>query len=555
MRTQWEEEVDLIVVGSGAAGLVAAITAADAGMKTLVLEKLPVWGGTSAYSGGGLWIPANDLMARDGVDDSPEQALRYMNTVIDYTGPASSPERRLAYVQSARQMAAFLASKGFGWLRAGRYPDYYPEADGGMVGRALEGAVFNGKALGPWLKTIAGQPGVPNLAMTTRDAEAMPQALRTWRGFLGTSAMVARSLWWYATGRVPLGIGRALTGQLLHIALKHGVSLRLSSPMHGLVVEEDRVVGVVVEANGERRRIGARHGVVLTAGGFAKNTTMRRAHQPVDGHWSSASPGDTGDAISAGVAAGAATELMDEAWWGASIAAPDGGVWFSVYERAMPGAILVDGGGRRFVNESASYIDVGHAMLALAPNNAPAPTWLVFDATHRNRYLFGMAPPGITPKSWLDTGFLKRASTLEALAQQCGVDAAGLSASIKRFNAFARAGKDLDFARGDSAYDRYYSDPRVRPNPSLGPIDTAPFYAVRMVPGDLGTKGGLSTDQDGRVLRPDLTPIAGLYAAGNTTASVMGRTYPGPGSTLGPATTFAYRAARRAIQSARETSS
>lgn len=549
----WDEEHDLVVVGSGAAGFVAALVAADANLKAVIFEKEAKWGGTSAYSGGGLWIPNNDLMKRDQAGDSEERALQYMNSVIKYDGPASSPDRRQAYVQSAREMAAYLEGKGFKWVRAERYPDYYPEAPGGMIGRGLEGEVFDGRRLGTWLDSIAGAPGQPSIALTTRNVEAMPQALRTVRGFFGTASIIARTVWWKGTGRKPLGIGQALVGRLMEMALKQDIPVRLSTPMRELIVEDGAVQGIVVEQAGKRLRVRARYGVVLTAGGFAKNANFRRQHQPVEDRWSSVSPGDQGDAIISASQIGAATALMDDAWWGASVLKPDGSPAFSVHERSLPSSIIVGLDGKRFVNESSSYVDVGHAILDQNPGGEPPPVWLIMDSKHRNRYMFGMALPGRTPQRWIESGNMKRADTVEDLASQCGIDVAGLKATIQRFNGFAKSGTDLDFRRGESAYDRYYSDPTVKPNPNLGTIEDGPFYAVRVVPGDLGTKGGLVTDKDGRVLREDLIPIPGLYASGNTTASVMGNTYPGPGSTLGPSTTFAFRAAKHAAALGRQT--
>jgi 3-oxosteroid 1-dehydrogenase len=315
------------------------------------------------------------------------------------------------------------------------------------------------------------------------------------------------------------------------------------------VVDEGRVVGAVL-AGEKPLRVSARRGVLLAAGGFARNPELRRRYQPACDEWSSAARGDTGDLIELGLALGADMALMDDAWWGPAFVSPEGARQFSVWERSMPGAILVDQGGRRFVNESASYVDVGHAILARHREAAAIPSWLIMDARHRRRYAFGALPPGRTPRTLIESGFVVRASSLDDLARQTGVDPNGLRGTIGRFNSFARSGIDGDFGRGSNVYDNYYGDPRIKPNPNLGPIERPPFFAVRVYPGDLGTKGGLVTDEDGRVLRPDGSAIDGLYAAGNTTATVMGRTYPGPGGTLGPALLFAYAAARHIAQAA-----
>jgi 3-oxosteroid 1-dehydrogenase len=287
--------------------------------------------------------------------------------------------------------------------------------------------------------------------------------------------------------------------------------------------------------------------VLLSAGGFAKNAQMRETYEraPTSTEWTSVPPGDTGDAIRAGIDIGAATALMDDAWWGPTLVDPATGTpSFILWERSFPHSIIVDSSGRRFMNESESYVDAGHHQYERNEQVPAIPAWLIVDARHRRRYPMATLPPGLTPRSALKSGFLTKAVTLDELAGAIGVDPAGLADTVERFNALAGAGVDEDFGRGRTAYDHVYGDPSNHPNPNLGTIERAPFYAVKVWPGDLGTKGGLLTDEHARVLREDSTPIPGLYAAGNTTASVMGRTYPGPGSTIGPATTFAYIAMR-----------
>jgi 3-oxosteroid 1-dehydrogenase len=343
-------------------------------------------------------------------------------------------------------------------------------------------------------------------------------------------------------GRVPLTSGAALAAQLMMAAQRAGVTVRLGAPLRRLVVEQGRVVGVEVGDAAAPRRIGAPAGVVLCGGGFARNPDMRRALQPVDGQYSSASPDDTGDAITAAREVGAALDLLEEAWWGPCVLYPGDNPGFFLWERSLPGSLMVDGSGRRFANESQSYDSLGREMLRQGTKDA----WLIIDARHRRRYVFGAMPPGRTPQAMFDSGFFRRADTLEQLAKDCGLDPQTVAATVARFNGFARTGVDEDFGRGVAAYDNYWGDPTHKPNHNLGALLEPPFLATRVHLGDLGTKGGVVTDEDGRALRADGSAIEGLFAAGNCTASVMGRAYPAPGATLGPARTFAYRAARRA---------
>jgi 3-oxosteroid 1-dehydrogenase len=484
-------------------------------------------------------------MLADGVPDTFEDALTYLEGIVEDAGPATSPERTVAYLRTGPDLVRFLSRLGFRWARAESYPDYYPDLPGGRVGRSIEGAVFDGRQLGPLLATLRRRADVPPLALQTRDFAPVTLALRTPAGAARMVEVLARTARWRLQRRVPLSAGLSLVGQLMTIAVRAGAGIWLDSPLRQLVVEEGCVTGVVIEREGQAVTIRASRGVLLAAGGFARDAGFRRAYQPTGGEWSSAGRADTGDAIKAGMAAGAATALMDEAWWGPSFLTPGGGRMFSVWERSMPGAIIVDQAGERFVNESASYVDVGRALLERDRTVPAVPSWLVLDARHRRRYPFGAFPPGRTPRGLVESGFFLRAGSLGELAGKMGVDPTALLRTVTRFNGFTGSGVDADFGRGGNVYDRYYGDPRVRPNPNLGSIDHPPFWAVRVYPGDLGTKGGLLTDEHGRVLREDGAPIRGLYAAGNTTATVMGRTYPGPGGTIGPAMVFAHLAARR----------
>ena len=286
--------------------------------------------------------------------------------------------------------------------------------------------------------------------------------------------------------------------------------------------------------------------MILGSGGFEKNLEMREKYQPhpTSVEWTTGSQFNSGGGILAGIAAGAETALMDDAWWGPTIPLPNG-PWFCLAERNLPGSIIVNQGGRRYMNEALPYVEAVHAMYdGEATGVGHVPSWMVIDQRYRNRYLFaGLSPRQPFPGRWYKHGTVKKAATIEALAAEIDVPPDALRATLDRFNRFAKSGVDEDFHRGESAYDKYYSDPTVKPNPSLNVIDHAPFYAVKIVPGDLGTKGGLVTDERARVLRPDGSVIGGLYAAGNASAAVMGHTYAGPGATIGPALAFGYLAA------------
>jgi 3-oxosteroid 1-dehydrogenase len=434
------------------------------------------------------------------------------------------------------------------------YPDYYPERPGGLTGgRGLCAPLFHGRKLGPDLRQLRPAPiSLPaGFAMTVSE---LKQAMlcRAHPEYLPTLLRaLARNLWSLVTRRGDVANGAALIARLRFAMKALGVPLHLGLPARRLIVEKDRVVGLEAGGEGKTLAIRASRGVVLAAGGFAHSQAMREQYQqgPVDVRWSSAATDNVGETIRMGAEIGAGLDLMDDAWWGPSLMAPGELPTFALFERALPGAIMVRSDGHRFVNESASYVDVGHAMYENDREGARSvPALLVMDQRYRSRYFLGMIAPGFTPKKALRSGHLKRADSLRELALQIGVDADALEATVQRFNGFARKGRDEDFGRGDSAYDRFYADPACGPNPCLAPIQQPPFYAVNMYPGDIGTKGGLSTNESAQVLREDGSVIEGLYAVGNNSASVMGNTYPGPGCTIGPSMTFGYVAARHAAQ-------
>lgn len=544
MSAAWDREVDVLVVGTGAAGLTAAIAAAAEGRSVLLVESTPKWGGSTALSGGGAWMPTNPLMRRIRLDDSVEKALAYMDAIIGDVGPASSAERRRAFVETVPAVVRLFARLGVRWSAAKDYPDYYPERVGGMTGRAIEVEPFDTRRLGPWAKSGRLDEGVP-LPMKTDDFWLLARAWSTSDGLARGVRVAGRVAGSFLRGQRACGMGAGMVATFLSIVLRQSTDVLLETPLVDLVTAGDPqevTGGIVRRPDGSTLRVRARHGVVLGAGGFARNRAWRELHHGVPGY-SSAAAGDDGSAIAIAQVLGAQLALMDDAWWGASFDLGDGKVMFSVSERSMPFSIMVDQAGHRFVNESASYIDVGHAILERNRTVPANPCWLITDARHGRRYLNSAAMMG---GDLAKVGCQVKSATLEEIAGKLGMEPATLRATVDRFNGFARRGVDEDFGRGNTSYDNYYGDPRVRPNPNLGPLEQGPFSAFRMVPGDLGTKGGLLTDADARVLHADGAPIAGLYAAGNTTASVMGRTYAGPGSTIGPAIVFAYRAARHA---------
>jgi 3-oxosteroid 1-dehydrogenase len=539
-------EFDVVVVGTGAAGMTAALTAAHHGLRTVLVEKAATFGGSTARSGGGVWAPNNEVLRAAGVPDTPEQALTYLAHIV---GEVVDEDRRRAFVDNAPAVISFLLANTplrFGWVPD--YPDYYPEAPGGLTaGRSIEARPLDARVLGaerpnlapPYLKAPTG------MAITQADYRWMNLMARHPRGLLRTVRVAGRRAISLLRRRELLTMGQALSAGLRVGLADAGVPVRLNTLLLSLSTEDGRVCGVEVSHYDEPVLIRAHRGVILASGGFEHNERMRKEYQrpPIGTEWTVGAPENTGDGIEAGLRLGAAVELMDDAWWGPSVSLPRG-PYFCLAERTLPGCILVNQAGSRFVNEAAPYVDAVHAMYdAHTEENPHIPAWLIADQRYRNRYVFaGLGPRQPFPRRWYGHGAVHRAATLGELAAAIGVPPDSLRSTVDRFNAFAGSGVDEDFRRGRSAYDRYYGDPRNRPNPCLGALRKAPFYAVRIVPGDLGTKGGLRTDARARVLRPDGTVIPGLYAAGNASAAVMGHTYAGPGATLGPAMVFGYLA-------------
>lgn len=535
---KWNEEYDVVVVGSGAGGLVAAITAAEQGLNTVVVEKASVWGGSSALSGGGLWIPNNHVSKKAGLQDSEEEALTYMQEVIEETGPASTYERKLAYVKNGHKMVKYLEDLGMKWVAGILYPDYYPESPGGKVGRSIEGEIFDARLLGDYEKSLrAGEIEAP-IPLYSGKVASLPKAFTNFKDFTTVVGMFMNGFKHKIKGEHAISIGAGLVGRLFKLALDHNVSIKLSTPLTDLIIENNEVIGLEVDREGEPFYIKSK-AVILAGGGFERNLELRKKYHDVGIDWTSASPDNTGDMLLIAEKYNIDTALLDDAWWGPATIDADGSRSFLVYERSMPHSFIVDQTGERYFNESESYTDAGHAILERQKENGKAiHSWLIMDSKNRNRYIFGDMLPRRTSKEAIESGFFIKADSLEELAEKCEIDYDGLKATTSRFNEFVDKGEDEDFGRGNSVYDNYYGDPRYD-NPNLGAIEKPPFYACKIFPGDLGTKGGIVANEHGQALRDD-KPIKGLYATGNCSASVMGRVYPGPGSSIGPTTVFGY---------------
>ena len=533
-----------MVAGSGAAGMMAALTAAHFGLSALVIEKAGSFGGSTARSGGGIWAPGNSVLRAAGVADTPEQARAYLAHVAEGV-PAARREALLEYGPEMLGLVLAKTPVRFAWVPG--YADYYPEAPGGLsAGRSIEPVPLDGRrVLGAELARLA-RPYLPSPVAITQAEYRWLSLGRHPRGVRAAVRVAGRAARARLLGQRVLSMGQALAAGLRAGLVASGVPVWLDTPLASLEVAGGRVTGVRATQDGEPVLIRARRGVLIATGGFERDEQMRRRYQraPIGTEWTTGAAGNTGDGIRAGLDLGAATGLMDDAWWGPSIALP-GGPYFCLAERSLPGCVLVNGAGQRFVNESAPYVDAVHAMYeGDTPENPHIPAWLIFDQRYRDRYVFaGLPPHRPLPRRWYAAGSVVRADDLAGLARAAGVDADGLVKTVARFNEFAAAGRDEDFGRGDSAYDRYYGDPRLA-NPNLAPLARPPFYAVKIVPGDLGTKGGLRTDEQARVLSEDGTVIEGLFAAGNASEAVMGRSYAGAGATIGPAMTFGYIAAR-----------
>lgn len=556
----FDHVVDVLIVGSGGGGMTAALTAAACGLDVLVIEKSPQFGGSTALSGGGIWVPGAPAQRRAGYSPSPDEVVRYLQRI---TEGLVSDARIRQYVDSAPRMLEFLEGLSpwleFVWKPG--YADYYPELPGGSeLGSTINVPPIDLRELGDdepkLLQPLALAP--KGIWLGPRELRSFYRIRQSWAGKGVLVKLISRMVRARLFGERMAAIGQSLAARLRLAMKERGIPLWLDTPLTDLITDADgSVTGASVRRVDQEQRIGARHGVILASGGFDHDMAWRKEHQPVvDQDWSFGNPASMGDGIRAGQRVGAAADLLDEAWWFPAIQWPDGRMQFMLNERMMPAQFIVNGAGERFINEAAPYMDFGHAMIEGHKSGVThIPCWLITDHRSFNRYVVGghlpipkipgaPVPTGRKiPQAWLESGVVKAASTWAELAAKIGVPAARLEATAARFNELARAGHDDDFNRGDSVYDNYYGDPTL-PNPNLYPLGEPPYYAFRVVPGDLGTSGGLRTDEFARVLRPDDTVVPGLYAVGNTSAPVMGRSYAGAGATIGPAMTFGFVAAK-----------
>jgi 3-oxosteroid 1-dehydrogenase len=561
---EWDYEFDVVVVGSGNGALTAALCSHDGGAQTLVIEKSSQFGGTSATSGGGVWIPNNRYAKAENVDDSDQDARNYINSV--------SPEGMIkddlieTYISEGPRMIDYLHENSqVKYRNLAHYPDYFPDNTGGKEGnRSMEPEPIFGTELGDDLGKLREQHpqtaftmGPINMNFTQVEGQLLLGALPGWKtqfAKLFTKYILdftMRFKWGWKDRR--LTMGNAGIARLILSLKDRKVDLWSLTAMTDLVDENGKVIGIKATKDGLSISIKANKGVILAAGGFERDQDLRDKYlpKPSNAEWSAANIHNTGDALKAALKLGADTHQMDTGWWSTTMKVPgqEKG-WLSMVDKSMPGNYTVNKNGERFSNESQNYVSFVNDMFTKFDEGNPcAPCYMIFDSNFRKNRPCGpllqgsMQPDSAVPKEWWTPSFLSKGETLEELAEIAGIDPEGLKVTQAKVNEYAVTGKDLELQRGDSAYDRYYGDPSISPNPCLAPLKDGPFYCMVLYPGEMGTAGGLVIDTNARVLKQDGNPIAGLYACGNVTTALL-PTYPGPGSTLGPAMTFGYLAAK-----------
>ena len=559
-------QCDVLVVGSGCAGLSAAVTAGHRGLKVLVVEKEPHFGGTTARSGGWLWIPGTSLARSWGIVETPDQARTYLR---HEAGNSYDAARVDAFLTTGPEAVDFFTTKtAVRFDMPLTFPDYHAEAPGGTQGgRSMVTRPFDGRELGEHIKTLGNPlPELTVFGMMLGSGKEIVHFMRATKS-LTSALFVAKRLSKHFVdvmrhGRgMTLTNGNALAGRLAKSAFDLKIPLWLSSPVREIITESGAVRGAVVERQGRNIRVNARCGVILACGGFPHDVERRKAmfpHAPTGNeHYSPGPAGNTGDGLRLAETAGGRIEDSlpnAAAWVPVSITTrKDGskGVMPHFIDRAKPGIIAVTRDGARFGNEGNSYHDFVQAMMKVTKPGEEIAAFLLCDHRALRKYGLGCVPPFPMPLGHhLRTGYLMRGATLAELAKNAGIDAGGLEATIAEFNKGAADGQDPAFGKGSRAYNRYQGDALHGPNPCIAPIRDGPFYAIKMVIGDLGTYAGIKTDANAQALDADDQPIAGLYAVGNDMASIMGGNYPGAGITLGPALTFGYIAGKHIAEQA-----
>lgn len=553
--------VDWLVAGAGAAGMTSAVVAHQLGGDVLLVEKESVYGGTTAKSGGVAWIIANHRQAEVGISDSVDEGYDYLKSLI---GDSVDDARIRAFAERSREMLQFMMTHSqVDYSALPVYMDYYDSKPGYKSGgRSMDNAPFNRRRLGSAAEEISiGHYDKIMLPFNVTVTEGRKLQEMTPGSFLLGARLALQFLLDIPArlrGRPDnrLTLGTALVARLRRSLLDRDIPVWLNAPITQLLQEDGRIIGAVVTRNGQPMTIHARRGVMLATGGFSQNAAMRQQYQraPIGADWTASAPGATGDAVTLGTSVGAALGFMQSAWWSPTYKLPDGRVVALISGKSNPGSIMVNSRGERFTNEAQPYEDFVKAQYAANGEAASTiPCYLLFDANYRRKYAVAHLKPGSLeadkklPDNTFSSGLVTRADTLAELAAALGMDADTLCRTVEVFNEHARKGEDPAFDRGVSEHDRYYADKTVTPNPSLGPIDEGPFYALRCEPGDLDTKGGLTCDANGQVLDEQGKTIAGLYAAGNASSPAVGDTYPGAGATIGSAMTFGYIAAQHAF--------
>ncbi|MGV0874590.1 3-ketosteroid-delta-1-dehydrogenase [Mycolicibacterium sp. XJ879] len=552
--------VDLLVVGAGT-GMAAALAANELGLSVLLVEKSSHVGGSTARSGGALWFPASPVLEENRAGDTPSRAQQYLDSVVAETAPRHRSTAFLAHVGQTVELLRRTTPMRLFWAKD--YSDYHAEKPGGSAaGRTCECRPLNTSILGAYRSRLRGGVMEVKIPMPTTGADyrwlnLMSRVPR--KGLPTVAKRLGQGVGGLLLGRRYAAGGQALAAGLFAGVLRENIPIWTDTALRRLTTENGRVTGAVVDHDGREVTVTARRGVVLAAGGFDHSMEMRWKFQSdaLGEHMSLGADTNTGDAICCAQELGGAIDLMDQAWWFPAVAPlPGAAPLVMLAERSLPGSVIVDQNGTRFVNEATDYMSFGQRVLQRERAGTPVESmWIVFDQQYRNSYVFAaeLFPRMAIPQAWYDAGIAHRSSDLAELAALMGVPASQFTVTMTRFNDMARAGHDTDFHRGGGAYDRYYGDPTIKPNPNLRALDKGPFYAVKMVLSDLGTCGGLRADDRARVLREDGSVIEGLYAIGNTAANAFGAAYPGAGATIAQGLVFGYIAARHAASVAEPT--